>query len=147
MYHYKTSIKSPIVTHHLEASLLSNLCFPVSNNISYPLKEKFLYQNINIYFVAPWCSGYHYSMILFNKAWTTVLHRFISCSRRVPESRWWGSLTVVPAGNKAKRLLSVNHTTKTIHHQHQRRSQIKVRSCFALFFILSKSGVIWDYYC
>ena len=23
---------------------------------------------------------------------------------------------MVPAGNKAKRLLSVNHTTKTIHH-------------------------------
>ena len=25
---------------------------------------------------------------------------------------------MVPAGNKAKRLLSVNHTTKTIHHHH-----------------------------
>ena len=24
---------------------------------------------------------------------------------------------MVPAGNKAKRLSSVNHTTKTIHHQ------------------------------
>ena len=25
---------------------------------------------------------------------------------------------MVPAGNKAKRISSVNHTTKTIHHQH-----------------------------
>ena len=27
---------------------------------------------------------------------------------------------MVPAGNKAKRLLSVNRTTKTIHHHHHR---------------------------
>ena len=27
---------------------------------------------------------------------------------------------MVPAGNKAKRLSSVNHTTKTIHHHHHR---------------------------
>ena len=27
---------------------------------------------------------------------------------------------MVPAGNKAKRLSSVNHTTKTIHHLHHR---------------------------
>ena len=26
---------------------------------------------------------------------------------------------MVPAGNKAKRLLSVNRTTKTIHHHHR----------------------------
>ena len=26
-----------------------------------------------------------------------------------------GSLTMVPAGNKPKRLLSVNHTTNTVH--------------------------------
>ena len=25
---------------------------------------------------------------------------------------------MIPAGNKAKRLSSVNHTTKTIHHHH-----------------------------
>ena len=36
-------------------------------------------------------------------------------ARRVGDSRWRGSLTMVPAGNKAKRLSSVNHTTKTIH--------------------------------
>ena len=40
---------------------------------------------------------------------------FKPCSRRVGDSWWWGSLTIVPAGNKAKRLSSVNHTTKTIH--------------------------------
>ena len=34
------------------------------------------------------------------------------------DSRWLESLTIVPAGNKAKRLSSVNHTAKTIHHHH-----------------------------
>ena len=67
---------------------------------------------------APWCSGYHYCTTSFNKAWTQVLRRFKPCSRHVGDSRWWGSLTVVPAGNKAKRLSSVNHTTTTIHHHH-----------------------------
>ena len=41
-----------------------------------------------------------------------------SISQRVGDSRWWGSLTTVPAGNKAKHLSSVNHTTKTNHHHH-----------------------------
>ena len=31
------------------------------------------------------------------------------------DSRWWGSLTIVPAGNKAKCLSWVNHTAKAIH--------------------------------
>ena len=53
-----------------------------------------------------------------NKAQTQDLHRFISCLWHIWESRWWGSLTMVPAGNKAKCLLLVNHTTKTIHHHH-----------------------------
>ena len=70
------------------------------------------------YHVAPWCSGYHYCTTSFNKAWTQVLRRFKPCSRRVGDSRWWGSLTMVPAGNKANRLSSVNHTTETIHHLH-----------------------------
>ena len=68
--------------------------------------------------VAPWCSGCHYCTTSFNKAWARVLCRFKSCSRRVRDSRWWGSLTIVSYGNKAKRLLSVSHTTKTIHHHH-----------------------------
>ena len=54
----------------------------------------------------------------FNKAWTQVLRRFKSCSWRVGDSRWWGSLTMVPDGNKAKRLSSVNHITKTTYHHH-----------------------------
>ena len=64
--------------------------------------------------LVPWCRGYHCCTTSFNKAWTHVLHRFKSCSRRVRDSRWWGSLTMFPVGNKAKRLSSVNHTTKTI---------------------------------
>ena len=72
-------------------------------------------QYIHDFGLSTWCSGYHYCTTSFNKAWTQVLRRFKSCSRRVGDSRWWGSLTVVPAGNKAKRLSSVNHTTKTIH--------------------------------
>ena len=67
-------------------------------------------------FLVPWCSVYHYCTTSFKKAWTQVLCRFISCWQHVGDSRWWGSLTMVPPGNKAKRLLSVNHTTKTIHH-------------------------------
>ena len=43
---------------------------------------------------------------------------FKSCSRRVGDSRWWGSLAMAPAGDKAKRLSSVNHTTKINHHHH-----------------------------
>ena len=66
--------------------------------------------------VAPWCSGYYYCTTSFNKAWTQVLHRFKSCSQHVRDLQWWWSLTVVLAGNKAKCLLSVNHTTKIIHH-------------------------------
>ena len=65
-------------------------------------------------FLILWCSGYHYCTTSFNKAWTQVLpgNRFKSCWRRVRDSRWWGYLAVVPATNKAKRLSSVNHTTK-----------------------------------
>ena len=69
----------------------------------------------NLSISSPWCSGYHYCTTSFNEAWTQVLRRFKSCSRRVGDSQWWGSLTMVPAGNKAKCLSSVNHTTKTIH--------------------------------
>ena len=68
--------------------------------------------------VAPWCISYPYCTTSFKKAWTQVLRRFISCSRRVRDLRWWGSLTMVPAGNKAKRLSSVNNTTKTNYHHH-----------------------------
>ena len=56
--------------------------------------------------------GYHYCTTSFIKAWIQVLPRFKSCSRSVGDSRWWGSLIMVPTGDKAKRLSSVNHTTK-----------------------------------
>ena len=71
--------------------------------------------------VAPWCSGYHCCTTSFYKVLTQVLRRFKSCPRRVGDSRWRGSLTMVPAGNKAKRLSSVNHTTKTIYHHHHQQ--------------------------
>ena len=64
------------------------------------------------FFVAPWSSGYHYCTTSFNTAWILALGRFKSCSRRVGDSWWRGSLMVVLAGNKAKRFSSVNHTTK-----------------------------------
>ena len=51
------------------------------------------------------CSVYHYCTTSFNKAWTQVLRRI-------------KSLTMVPAGNKAKRLSSVNYTIKIIHNHH-----------------------------
>ena len=71
-----------------------------------------------IYIVVPWCRGYHYCTSSFSETWIQVLRRFKSCSRRVGDWRWWGSLTMVPAGNKTKHILSVNHTTKIIHHHH-----------------------------
>ena len=52
------------------------------------------------------CSVYHSCTVSFNKSWTHVLRRFKSCSRCVRDSRWWGSLTMVAAGNKTKRFLT-----------------------------------------
>ena len=54
-----------------------------------------------------------------------ILRWFKSCSRRVGESQWWGSLTMAPAGNKAKRLSSVDRATKTIHHHHFERTELE----------------------
>ena len=67
--------------------------------------------------VSPWCSGYHHRTTSFNKAWTQDLCRFKCYFWRVRDLKWWGSLTMVLAGNKAKHLSPVNHTTKTTHHQ------------------------------
>ena len=51
-----------------------------------------------------------------------LFHLFVSAHVQillsVGDSWWWGSLTMVPAVNKAKCLSSVNHTTKTIYHYH-----------------------------
>ena len=68
--------------------------------------------------VASGCSDYHYCITLFKKVLTQVLRRFKSCARRVRDSRWWGSLTMVPARNKAEPLSLVSHTTKAFYHHH-----------------------------
>ena len=101
------------------------------NKNFFQLKDKSLHPACKIYedilwyiwryIVASWCSGYHYCTASFNKDWTQILRRFKSCSRRVGDLRWSWSVTMVPAGNKAKRLLSVNHTSKTIHHHQGKR--------------------------
>ena len=70
---------------------------------------------------AAWCGGYHYCITLLNKVRNQVLRRLKSCSRRVGGSGWRGSLTMVPAGDKAKRLSSVNDSAKTIYHHHEGR--------------------------
>ena len=44
--------------------------------------------------------------------------RFKSCSWLGRDSRWWGSLTMVMAENKAIRLSPIDHTTKATHHHH-----------------------------
>ena len=47
--------------------------------------------------VTPWCSSYHYFTTSFNKVWTQVLRRFISCSRIVDadENLWqWSRLEI-----------------------------------------------------
>ena len=62
--------------------------------------------------------GYHYCTTSFTKIWPQVLPRFKSCLWRVGDSWWWGSLAMVLVGNKAKRLSSVSHITKTVHHHH-----------------------------
>ena len=62
--------------------------------------------------VALWWCGYHYWTTSVNKAWANVLCRFKSYSWPVRDLQWWVSLTMVLAGNKTKRLLLVNHTTK-----------------------------------
>ena len=60
------------------------------------------------YFVAPWCSGYHYCTTSFKKAWSQVLRRFKSRLWSVGDWRWWRSLTIVPAENKATHLYRPN---------------------------------------
>ena len=59
-----------------------------------------------------------YCTTSFNQTQNQVLRRFKPCSWRVGDWQWWGSLTVVQAGHKAKHLWLVNHITKTIHLHH-----------------------------
>ena len=69
------------------------------------------------------------------------MRKFKPCSRRVGDSRWRGSLTVVPTGNKAKRLALVNHTTKIIHH-HQRivRKQLDIMPTY--YYVQNKGKIM-----
>ena len=76
-------------------------------NISRNYSQKSIPKIATCYFLI------HYFTASFYKAWTQVLCRFKSWSR-AGDSRWCGSLTMIPAGNKAKRLSLVNHTKKII---------------------------------
>ena len=80
----------------------------ITYNDKYPTSAEKLLKKDNAISVTPWCSGYHYYKTSFNSTWTQVLRRLNSCSWRVGDLRWWGSLTMVRAGNKAKCLSSVN---------------------------------------
>ena len=95
--------------------------FYVSCELSYSSINWSARSSKKIFSDTPWCSVYHYCTTSFNKAWTQVLRRYKSCSWRVRDTRWWGSLTMVPAENKSKHLLLVKHTTKTIHHHRHLR--------------------------
>ena len=48
------------------------------------------------HFFKPLRSISHYCATSFNKALTQVLRKFRSYSRLIEDSRWWGSLTMVP---------------------------------------------------
>ena len=61
-------------------------------------------------------SGYHSCTTSFSKAWTQVLCRLKPCLWRVRDLQWSEPLTIIMAGNKAKWLSLVNHTTKTTNH-------------------------------
>ena len=89
----------------------------------------------------PWCSGYHYCTLSFYKAWNRVLRRFKSCSRHVGDSRLWGCLTMVLAGNKARRLSSVNHATKTIHQFNSTTTSVSMYYYHLMFFVLFLSYI------
>ena len=68
--------------------------------------------------MAQWCSGYTAAQLHSTKPDL----RFCAGSYPaggVSEIRDVEELTMVPAGNKAKPFLLVNHTTKRIHHHHQ----------------------------
>ena len=56
------------------------------------------------------CSGYRCSTTSFKNSGFAKVQILLAAR--------WGSLTIILAGNKAKRLSSVNHTTKSIHHHH-----------------------------
>ena len=61
---------------------------------------------------------WHAADLRYKRNLLSCIWSMLDTLRRVINLQWWGSLTMVPAGNKAKRLSSVNHTTKTIHDHH-----------------------------
>ena len=81
------------------------------------------------------CSGYHYCTTSLTKPEL----RFCAGSQRVRDSPWWGSLTMAPAGNKAKCLLPVNHMTKTIHHHHHLHHNCSVICTVTLCSVLHQT--------
>ena len=68
--------------------------------------------------MAQWCRAIATAQLHSTKPELRLCAWFKSCLRRVRDWRWWGSLTMVPAGSKTWRHSSANHTTKTIHHHH-----------------------------
>ena len=80
----------------------------------------FIFLDLNMLqvIVVPWYSWYHYCATLFNKIWSLVQRRFNTCLRWVGDFRRWESLIKIPAENKAKRLSSIKHSAKSIHHHH-----------------------------
>ena len=101
----------------------------------------------------PWCSSYHYCTTFVKKPWTQVRRRFISCYRLVRDFWWWEYMTMIPIGNKAKCLSSVNHTTKTIHHHHRHhhchthlREPLTMELSFPIQLYLSENWILISYY-
>ena len=94
----------------------------------FPGKQSFLISILFLFLFPPWCSGYHKCTTSFNKAWTQVLRRFKPCSRHVADSQWCGSLTTVPAGNKAKRFSSVNLIFASANISFRIKKQTKINT-------------------
>ena len=90
-------------------------CYPELVQEKFFKDKKFLTEH---HVVVPWYSRCQCCTTLLNKIWNQVRRRFKSCLQRVRDSRWGGSLTMVPAGYKANRLSLVNYSTKTIRHHH-----------------------------
>ena len=82
------------------------------------------------FYLFTWCGGYHYYSISFNKILTQFLWQLKSCLQHVGDSQWWGPLTMVPAGNKAKCFLLVNHTI-----ENNSSSSVSTKTLEATLFI------------
>ena len=69
---------------------------------------------LEMHFVLPWCSGYHYCTYSLTKVWTQVLRRLKACSWLIGDLRRWEPLKMIPTRSKDKRLSSVNHSAKEV---------------------------------